>query len=80
MWPRLRCALRPEEPMNPRAARSLAAVSCLACAVPTGETPVAPVYVDGQKTVTLKGERIAEEFQDIVEQYVARSYPRVSGP
>ena len=29
----------------------------------TGETPVAPVYVDGQKTVTLKGERIAEEFQ-----------------
>ena len=29
----------------------------------TGETPVAPVYVDGEKTVTLKGERIAEEFQ-----------------
>ena len=28
----------------------------------TGEMPVAPVYVDGQKTVTLKGERIAEEF------------------
>jgi (E)-4-hydroxy-3-methylbut-2-enyl-diphosphate synthase len=46
----------------------------------TGERPVAPVYEDGQKTVTLKGERIAEEFQDIVEQYVARSYPRVSGP
>ena len=45
----------------------------------TGERPVAPVYEDGQKTVTLKGERIAEEFQDIVEQYVARSYPRVSG-
>ena len=38
----------------------------------TGEVPVAPVYVDGKKTVTLKGERIAEEFQAIVEDYVAR--------
>jgi (E)-4-hydroxy-3-methylbut-2-enyl-diphosphate synthase len=36
----------------------------------SGETPVAPVYVDGEKTVTLKGERIAEEFQAIVEDYV----------
>ncbi|TLY76171.1 MAG: flavodoxin-dependent (E)-4-hydroxy-3-methylbut-2-enyl-diphosphate synthase [Gammaproteobacteria bacterium] len=42
----------------------------------TGERPVAPVYVDGEKTVTLKGERIAEEFQEIVEQYVARRYAR----
>ena len=41
----------------------------------TGERPVAPVYVDGEKTVTLKGDRIAEEFQDIVEDYVARKYP-----
>jgi (E)-4-hydroxy-3-methylbut-2-enyl-diphosphate synthase len=40
----------------------------------SGETPVAPVYVDGQKTVTLKGERIAEEFQAIVEDYVASHY------
>ena len=40
----------------------------------TGEIPVAPVYVDGKKTVTLKGERIAEEFQDIVEDYVRRTY------
>ncbi|HEX2567069.1 MAG TPA: flavodoxin-dependent (E)-4-hydroxy-3-methylbut-2-enyl-diphosphate synthase [Burkholderiales bacterium] len=40
----------------------------------TNELPVAPVYVDGQKTVTLKGERIAEEFQAIVEDYVARRY------
>ena len=40
----------------------------------SGETPVAPVYVDGQKTVTLKGERIAEEFQAIVEDYVATHY------
>jgi (E)-4-hydroxy-3-methylbut-2-enyl-diphosphate synthase len=46
----------------------------------TGERPVAPVYEDGAKTVTLKGERIAEEFQEIVERYVARRYPRlVSG-
>ena len=40
----------------------------------TGEVPVAPVYVDGEKTVTLKGERIAEEFQAIVEAYVKRTY------
>ncbi len=40
----------------------------------TNETPVAPVYVDGAKTVTLKGERIAEEFQAIVEEYVRRNY------
>ena len=42
----------------------------------TGERPVAPVYEDGEKTVTLKGERIAEEFQEIVERYVARHYAR----
>lgn len=40
----------------------------------TNETPVAPVYVDGEKTVTLKGDRIAEEFQAIVEDYVQRTY------
>ncbi|QGM22537.1 flavodoxin-dependent (E)-4-hydroxy-3-methylbut-2-enyl-diphosphate synthase [Spiribacter sp. 2438] len=40
----------------------------------TGEKPVAPVYVDGEKTVTLKGERIADEFKEIVEQYVERRY------
>ena len=40
----------------------------------TGETPVAPVFVDGRKTVTLKGERIAEEFQEIVEEYVRTRY------
>jgi (E)-4-hydroxy-3-methylbut-2-enyl-diphosphate synthase len=42
----------------------------------TGERPVAPVYEDGEKTVTLKGERIAEEFQELVERYVARHYAR----
>ncbi len=40
----------------------------------TNETPVAPVYVDGEKTVTLKGEHIAEEFQAIVADYVKRTY------
>ena len=40
----------------------------------SGEKPVAPVYVDGEKTVTLKGERIAEEFQAIVEDYVRTRY------
>jgi (E)-4-hydroxy-3-methylbut-2-enyl-diphosphate synthase len=40
----------------------------------TNEVPVAPVYVDGRKTVTLKGERIAEEFQAIVERYIEERY------
>ncbi len=40
----------------------------------SGENPVAPVYVDGAKTVTLKGENIAVEFQKIVEQYVSDHY------
>jgi (E)-4-hydroxy-3-methylbut-2-enyl-diphosphate synthase len=38
------------------------------------EAPVAPVFVDGQRTVTLKGEHIAEEFQTIVENYVRSHY------
>ncbi len=42
----------------------------------TGERPVAPVYEDGEKTVTLKGERIAEEFQELMERYIERTYPR----
>ncbi len=40
----------------------------------TGERPVAPVYVDGEKTVTLKGDHIAEEFQQLVDAYVATTY------
>lgn len=40
----------------------------------TGETPVAPVYVDGEKTVTLKGDHIAQEFQQLVESYVQENY------
>ena len=42
----------------------------------TGERPVAPVYIDGEKGPTLKGEHIAEEFQALVEDYVARTYQR----
>ena len=41
----------------------------------SGETPVAPVFVDGVKTVTLKGDNIAGEFQAIVERYVQEKYP-----
>jgi (E)-4-hydroxy-3-methylbut-2-enyl-diphosphate synthase len=40
----------------------------------SGEIPVAPVFVDGVKTVTLKGERIAEDFQRLVDDYVASHY------
>jgi (E)-4-hydroxy-3-methylbut-2-enyl-diphosphate synthase len=42
----------------------------------SGESPVAPVFVDGERSVTLKGERIAEEFQAIVAEYVERRYGR----
>ena len=42
----------------------------------TNEVPVAPVYVDGRKTVTLRGERIAEEFQAIVARYVHEHYAK----
>jgi (E)-4-hydroxy-3-methylbut-2-enyl-diphosphate synthase len=46
----------------------------------TNESPVAPVYVDGEKTVTLKGARIAEEFQALVEEYVARRFAAGTPP
>jgi (E)-4-hydroxy-3-methylbut-2-enyl-diphosphate synthase len=42
----------------------------------TGEIPVAPVYVDGEKTITLKGDNIAAEFQQIVDDYVRQRYGR----
>jgi len=42
-----------------------------------GEQPVAPVYIDGQKDVTLKGERIAQDFQALVEQYVEQRFNRL---
>ncbi|WP_291854842.1 flavodoxin-dependent (E)-4-hydroxy-3-methylbut-2-enyl-diphosphate synthase [Accumulibacter sp.] len=44
----------------------------------TGEAPAAPVFEDGAKTVTLRGEHIAEEFTAIVDAYVARTYQRKS--
>jgi (E)-4-hydroxy-3-methylbut-2-enyl-diphosphate synthase len=40
----------------------------------TGEQPVAPVYIDGERGPTLKGDRIAEEFQQMVADYVQRRY------
>jgi (E)-4-hydroxy-3-methylbut-2-enyl-diphosphate synthase len=40
----------------------------------TGEAPAAPVFIDGEKAVTLRGENIAEEFVGLVEDYVARRY------
>src|SRR5690606_39021596 len=42
----------------------------------TGERPVAPVYIDGEKGPTLKGEHIAEEFQALIEEYIAKTYLR----
>jgi len=42
----------------------------------TGESPAAPVFIDGQKSVTLRGERIAEDFQSIVLDYVKTRYGR----
>ena len=41
----------------------------------TGEEPVAPVYVDGERVTTLRGETIAAQFKQIIEDYVARRYP-----
>ena len=40
----------------------------------TGESPAAPVYIDGEKAVTLRGDNIAAEFTRIVDDYVARKY------
>ena len=42
----------------------------------TGESPVAPVFEDGQKVATLRGDGIAEEFKARLEAYVARTYAR----
>lgn len=40
----------------------------------TGESPAAPVFIDGEKAMTLRGEHIAEEFQVVVENYIAQRY------
>ncbi|GIZ52607.1 flavodoxin-dependent (E)-4-hydroxy-3-methylbut-2-enyl-diphosphate synthase [Noviherbaspirillum aridicola] len=44
----------------------------------TGESPAAPVFVDGEKKMTLRGERIAEEFQEIVLDYVKSRYGKAA--
>jgi (E)-4-hydroxy-3-methylbut-2-enyl-diphosphate synthase len=41
-----------------------------------GEIPVAPVYENGKKTVTLKGNKIAEEFKEIINLYIKKNYPK----
>ena len=40
----------------------------------TGEAPAAPVYIDGEKAMTLRGEAIAQEFQQVVEQYIEKKF------
>jgi len=40
----------------------------------TGERPAAPVFIDGEKAVTLKGDKIAEEFQQLVNEYVEKRF------
>ena len=41
----------------------------------SGEAPVAPVYVDGERFITLRGENISTEFKQIVDDYVVRKFP-----
>ena len=40
----------------------------------SGEAPAAPVYIDGEKSVTLRGDRIAQEFRVIVENYIEKRF------
>ena len=44
----------------------------------TNESPSAPVYVDGEKVTTLKGENIKEDFLNIVETYIVKNYEKIS--
>ena len=47
----------------------------------SGEAPVAPVFIDGERSVTLRGDHVAEDFQTLIEEYVQRTYgsQRASG-
>jgi (E)-4-hydroxy-3-methylbut-2-enyl-diphosphate synthase len=45
----------------------------------TGEAPAAPVYIDGEKSVTLRGDAIAQEFQVIVEKYIESRFGNKAG-
>ena len=56
-------------------ARGKASMPTLASACPgTGEAPAAPVFIDGEKRMTLRGEAIATEFQAIVENYIEKRF------
>jgi (E)-4-hydroxy-3-methylbut-2-enyl-diphosphate synthase len=44
----------------------------------TGEAPAAPVFIDGEKRLTLRGERIADDFRQIVEDYIERKFGAAS--
>jgi len=45
----------------------------------TGEAPVAPVFIDGQKAMTLRGENIAREFVAVIDDYVTRNFGTAAG-
>jgi (E)-4-hydroxy-3-methylbut-2-enyl-diphosphate synthase len=40
----------------------------------SGEAPVAPVYIDGEKSCTLRGDNISSEFQQLVQNYIEKNY------
>jgi (E)-4-hydroxy-3-methylbut-2-enyl-diphosphate synthase len=42
----------------------------------TGEAPAAPVFIDGHKQITLRGEGLSDDFLQIIERYVEQNYPR----
>jgi (E)-4-hydroxy-3-methylbut-2-enyl-diphosphate synthase len=42
----------------------------------TGEAPAAPVFIDGEKAMTLRGDHISSEFIEIIDDYVERRYGR----
>ncbi len=44
----------------------------------TGEIPVAPVFENGKKTITLKGDNIGNEFKKIIDVYIDNNYPKKS--
>jgi len=46
----------------------------------TGEAPAAPVFIDGEKALTLRGHNIAREFQEIVDNYIARRFAQATAP
>jgi (E)-4-hydroxy-3-methylbut-2-enyl-diphosphate synthase len=45
----------------------------------TGEAPAAPVFVDGEKKITLRGENIAQDFVKLIDDYVEQNYVRNAG-